>query len=292
MLDAVGLHGRHGLAGQPGKLAGMRRQDHRAFQPGEELRLADQGVQAVGVDDQRLIGLDDQEPDELADIVATGPSPGPTATTSAGSIRSVEVGLSAGEVDQSVARRRAADRSCSDGSKLATAGWTSAGVATRTSPAPDRSADAPQSAAAPAMPREPAMTSTVPYRPLWLSRGAGPDSGSRRSVPVPSSPRPRARERRGQMTAVVSFGRARWSEFTDDPCRPNRSSTAVTPGPRLGTQPGLAHPPRDQAGHVAAVEAGVDIHDHDVRRAAIEHPQQGGQRPGSGRRSRCWSGRR
>ena len=60
-----------------------------------------------------------------------------------------------------------------DGSKLATIGWTSAAVATRTSPAPDRSAAAPHSAAAPAIPRLPASTSTVPYRPLWLSRGRG-----------------------------------------------------------------------------------------------------------------------
>ena len=60
-----------------------------------------------------------------------------------------------------------------DGSKLATVGWTSAGVAILTSPAPDRSAAAPHRAAAPAMPREPAMTSTVPNSPLLLSRGRG-----------------------------------------------------------------------------------------------------------------------
>ena len=58
-----------------------------------------------------------------------------------------------------------------DGSKLATVGWTSAGQATRTSPAPDRKAETPQSAAAPAIPRPPATTSTVPYCPLLLSAG-------------------------------------------------------------------------------------------------------------------------
>ena len=65
-----------------------------------------------------------------------------------------------------------------DGSKLATVGWTSAGVAMRTRPAPDRSAPAPQRAAAPAIPRDPAMTSTCPNRPLWLSRGLGPRTGT------------------------------------------------------------------------------------------------------------------
>ena len=58
-----------------------------------------------------------------------------------------------------------------DGSNWATVGWTSTGDATRTSPAPDRSADAPTRAAAPAIPRLPAMPRTWPYIPLWLSAG-------------------------------------------------------------------------------------------------------------------------
>ncbi len=43
-------------AGQPGELAGMRGQDDRVVQPGEQVGLAGQGVEAVGVDDQRFTG--------------------------------------------------------------------------------------------------------------------------------------------------------------------------------------------------------------------------------------------
>ena len=35
----------------------------------------------------------------------------------------------------------------------------------------------------------------------------------------------------------------------------------------------LAHAPGNQAGNMAAAESGVDIYDHDVGSATIEHPQ-------------------
>ena len=48
------------------------------------------------------------------------------------------------------------------GAKAATAGWQTRGVATVTSPAPDRKAPTAASAAAPALPVDPAATSTRP----------------------------------------------------------------------------------------------------------------------------------
>ena len=36
----------------------------------------------------------------------------------------------------------------------------------------------------------------------------------------------------------------------------------------------MPHPPGDQAGDMSAVETGVDVHDHHVRGAAIEHSQE------------------
>ena len=48
------------------------------------------------------------------------------------------------------------------GAIAATIGWQPAGVATVTSPAPDRSAPTAARCAAPVLPREPATTSTWP----------------------------------------------------------------------------------------------------------------------------------
>src|SRR4051812_29563184 len=48
----------------------------------------------------------------------------------------------------------------------------------RTRPAPERNAAAPQSAAAPAIPRPPATASTVPNSPLLLSLGRGANLGT------------------------------------------------------------------------------------------------------------------
>ena len=127
------------------------------------------------------------------------------------------------------------------------------------------SAPAPQRAAAPAMPRDPAMTRTCPNRPLWLSRGLGPRTGTASiasSVMFILDSLLEAAGSRGRVPGRDrSWDLCRWTSF-----RSRRR--------RLGRLAGLAHAARDQAGDVAAAEAGVDIHDHDVRGAAIEHPQQ------------------
>ena len=65
-----------------------------SLEPREQLGLADQGVQAVGVDDQRFIGFRDQEPQQLRRMSSDCPSPGPTAMTVAGSINRSSIGLS------------------------------------------------------------------------------------------------------------------------------------------------------------------------------------------------------
>src|SRR4051812_3799203 len=121
-----------------------------------------------------------------------------------------------------------------DGSKLATVGCTSAGEAIRTSPAPERKAEAPQSAAAPAIPRPPATTSTEPYRPLWLSAGRFGRAGMVST---------------GSRAMTVSGGR--WRNLVLNRGR----------GPG---KPGLTRAPGDQARDVAAVESRVDVHHDDV----------------------------
>src|SRR5262245_32286426 len=130
-----------------------------------------------------------------------------------------------------------------DGSKLATVGCTSAAVATRTSPAPDRSAAAPQSAAAPAIPRDPAMTSTWPNRPLWLSGGRGPSVGTASIA--------------SRVIFILSFELAVVfaGEFPGR-CQGAAGYAARSPcwsnGGLSGRQPRLPHAPRDQAGHMSA----------------------------------------
>src|SRR4051812_12396990 len=137
-----------------------------------------------------------------------------------------------------------------DGSKVATVGWTSAGLATRTRPAPDRTAAPPTRAAAPAIPRPPAITSTWPYIPLWLSTGR---FGSVGNVVTRSS-------------AMRSSARGRCRGL----CRGRRYAA-------LGRRAGLSRTPRDQAGDVPAIEARVDVDHHHVRGAAVEHAEEGGQ---------------
>src|SRR5689334_20934395 len=111
-----------------------------------------------------------------------------------------------------------------DGSKLATVGWTSAGQATRTSPAPERRAAPPNRAAAPAIPRPPATASTLPKSPLWLSGcrlgRTGSDSTRSSDIAVP----------------------------------PGSGRLGRGPPPRLAGASG------DQAGDVPPLEARVDVH--------------------------------
>ena len=65
-----------------------------------------------------------------------------------------------------------------DGSKPATVSSTTSGTASRTSPAPPRSAAMPASAAAPAIPRDPPTISASPKSPLCASGRRGGRRGN------------------------------------------------------------------------------------------------------------------
>ena len=125
-------------------------------------------------------------------------------------------------------------------------GCTSAGQATRTSPAPERSAAAPTKAAAPAMPRPPATTSTVPYMPLLLSAGRFGSVGN----------------------AVIRSSVMRLS--ARDPI----GSPDLRP-----SQAGLSRPPRDQSRDVSALEAGVDIDGDHVEAQLLSIPSSAASPP-------------
>ena len=98
--------------------------------------------------------------------------------TVAGSINRLSAGCAAGEVDPSV--RVAGERIGHVRRLKARDGGLNLGRCRNAERGPRRIAVRrhPHSAAAPAMPRDPAMTSTCPNSPLWLSRGRGPRTGT------------------------------------------------------------------------------------------------------------------
>ena len=158
-LEAARLHlvGRH--ADQPRHLARMRRDDDVApFAARQPIGIVGERVQPVGVDHERHRRAIDEPPDELARAAAPARGPGPIAMTSRAisSTRSTRVRI------EPVVGLRRAPRSCTPAPSPRRPPGSAAGVATVTSPAPDRSAPIAARCAAPVLPREPATTSTRP----------------------------------------------------------------------------------------------------------------------------------
>ena len=169
-LDAVCLDVGNGGADEARHLARMRSDDQIAlFAAGQPSRIVGQHGQRIGIQDQRDRGPIEQRANELRDL---------RRATKAGSAGDDVVGLLQQLFDAS-RRQRSAESSgrstvMNTGDIAARTGRQHRGVATVTSPAPDRNAPSAARCAAPVFPTEPATIVSRPKSPLCESAARGP----------------------------------------------------------------------------------------------------------------------